>query len=330
VKSDRWSDYPDGVLLKLVTLGYLIPESKVAKYYLFQERLEQLEQDTKRDLFQVIKSKMIELPDVDPRTAKGIVKEFIETYRDHPYRLKNGRCENLYAAQSIEKLQEGDPLQVDFHDFPLKAKFCRRTRPDTLYEQNGLLLYQWFMGASLSIRRGESYDLPPTDIIEDDPIIIREISEGGSDIFVIATDDLKLYRLAMNKFPDTWVFRMSCVHYLQVNTFCKDNELDVDEEMTRAFREEYGGHLEAKIIVDKGSVESWTHKYQESSGTYFQTIGIPWRKDIKKENLERKPMHGFIIQPQSKTMHDLRFPRSLYDMRTHELLKQSIRTSHTR
>jgi hypothetical protein len=328
VKQDQWSLYPEGVLLKLVTLGYLIPESKIAKYYLFQERLEQLQQDTKRDLFEVVKARMIntEMPDEEEITR--VVRRFSIEYRDHPYRLYGGKVENLYVSQAIEKLQSGDPLQVSDHPFPLRDKFVRRQRPSTQYEEDGLLLYQWFMGASTALRNGEEYDLPPTNILSDDPIIIQDIGRGGSDIYVIATDDLKLYRLAMNKFPDTWVFRISCIHYLQVNTFCVENELDIDEELEAAFIREYGGGFTSTIVVDKGSVETFTHQYHEhTEGVYWKTVGIPWRKDIKRENMERKPHNGFITTPKVMSMQDLRIPRSLYDQRTHGILRDAIRSA---
>jgi hypothetical protein len=321
VKSDHWSDYPEGVLLKLITLGYLVPESKIAKYYLFQERLEQLEQDTKRDLFEVVKARMIktELPPSD--VIQKTVERFCNDYMDSPYRLYTAKTENLYVSQALEKLQAGDPLQVSDHPFPLKDKFKKRVRPSSSYEENGLLLYEWFMGAFQSLRRGEKYDLPPTDILADDPIILLEIERGGADIFIIATDDLKLVRLAQNKFPDTWIFRISCIHYLQTNTYCSEMELDYDEEFTDRFTKTYKTFRSVKVLVDKGSVETFTHQYHtDDKGTYWKTIGIPWRKDIKKENMERKPHHGSIHAPKSMDFAMLQIPRSLYDQRVHNIL----------
>jgi hypothetical protein len=324
VRSDDWKSYPEGVLLKLVTLGYLIPENKIAKYYLFQERLEQLEQSLpKADLFEVVKAKMVNYPDipVDSEEAREIVESFSEEYMSQPYRLNIGKEENLYAAQAIERLAEGDPLRVQ-HEFPLIQKFKKRERPDTLYEAHGLELYQWFMGAYQSKKRGRPYDPPPTDIVEDDPVIVQTIFEGGADIFIIATDDVKLYRLCLNKHPDTWVFRISVTDYLRTNTYCVNEGLDYDEEMSRVFSNLYG-HLDVSVLVDKGSVEAYTHKYQPpltDTGLYWETVGIPWRKDIKKGNLERKPRGSFFTQPTPCSMEDLRIPRSLYDWETHRIL----------
>jgi len=322
VQSGDWEKFPEGVLLKLITLGYLIPESKLAKYYLFQERLEQLEQDTKRDLFEVVKAKIIEYPDItDPVEQECIIKEFVENFRDQPYRLRIGREENLYVTKSIEKLENGNPLVVP-HTYPLIRKFCKRERPDTAYEKAGLELYQWFMGAVVAMNKEHDYEPPPQDILEDDPIIIQTIDDGGADIFIIATDDVRLFRLARNKFPSTPVFRISCIHYLQLNTWCAENELSFDEEMERAWFQEYGhAELTVATLVDQGSVESYTHKYHSpEEGIYWQTIGIPWRKSIRPQNFERKPRTGFITTPRSASFKDLRMPRQIYDEATHRRL----------
>jgi hypothetical protein len=331
VKEDEWNEYPEGVLLKLVTLGHLVPESKLSKYYLFQERISSLEQDLpEADLFQTIKRKMVEYPtiDVEGDDARDIVERFSEDYRDQPYQLNIGRTENLYHSYCIEKLAEGDPLRVQ-HDFPLIKKFRKRERPCTKYEEDGLLLYKWFMDASRARLDGKPMGLPPQDVIEDDPIIIRTIAEGGDDVFVIATDDVKLYRLAVNKFPDTWVFRISVVHYLQTNTWSASQQgMDYDENLTMSFRTEYPKFQgTVKCLVDKGSVESWIAKYNpdpDSTGCYWETVGIPWRKDIKKRNMERRPRGSFIKTPKIASFSELRIPRSLYDFRTHKLFKGSV------
>jgi len=335
IQSDEWSEFPEGVLTKLVTLGYLIPESKIAKYYLFQERISQLEQELpEADLFQVVKRKMITLPDIDVEgeTAHDIVEQFSNDYRDQPYQLNIGREENLYHAYAVEELAKGDPLRVD-HEFPLIKKFRRRERPETTYEEYGLLLYQWFMGADLARREGRPMGLPPTDILADDPIIVQQIADGGADIYVIVTDDVKLHRLCLNKFPDTWVFRMSVLHYLQTNTRLASTkeEYEYDEELTIQFSQTYPGlNAQVMALIDKGSVESWIAKFNpdpDVSGCYWETSGIPWRKNIHRRNMERKPRGAFTHTPKEQTFGELRIPRSLYDWRTHKLLLQQSKTS---
>jgi hypothetical protein len=334
VRKDEWNQYPEGVLVKLISLGYLIPESKIMKYYLFQERLEQLEQLTNRDLFECVSAEIHDYPDhdIESQETEDIVKRFSEDYKDQPYRLKIGMTENLYPDNITKLLDEGNPLRVTEVRYPLIDKFkgVNRLEPRNLYELQGLKLYAWFRHAQKLLRQtGEIDELPPKDIIEDDPLIVQEVLDGGSDIFIIVTDDLKLLRLVMNKNPDTWVFRISCVHYLQTNTWCQQNELDYDEEMQRTFRSEYKSHrVTVATLVDSGSVEAWMNKYQpdlDETGTYWQTVGIPWKKNISARNMERKPLHGFISEPKARSFRDLRFPRSIYDRETHRLLKQSIR-----
>jgi hypothetical protein len=330
LSTDEWSEFPEGVLIKLITLGYLVPESKLSKYYLFQKRISSLEQDLpEADLFQTVKRKMVEYPTVDPfsEEAREIVERFSEDYRDQPYQLSIGREENLYSSLSIEELAAGDPLRVA-HDFPLIKKFNKRERPETKYEWQGMQLYKWFMDADLRRRAGEKMGVPPTDILADDPIIIQAISEGGYDIHVIATDDVKLYRLCLNKFPDTWIFRMSAIHYLQTVTYCNNNSLDFDDELTKRFKTEYP-NLKAAVFchVDHGNVESWVAKYNpvpNSDRCYWETSGIPWRKNIHKRNMERKPNGSFIVTPKIASFEDLRIPRSLYDFRTHKILLRTI------
>jgi len=76
VRHYEWDRWPIGVLEKLITLGYLIPESKLAKYYLFQERLEQLTSDTKRDLFERVQEELDPLPDIPSEEEERILKDF--------------------------------------------------------------------------------------------------------------------------------------------------------------------------------------------------------------------------------------------------------------
>jgi len=321
--------WPPGVLQKLVTLGYLIPESKLAKYYLFQERLEGLEQDTKRDLFEVVKAEMVKLPSLDsPEDTRRVVKRFVRGFRDYPFLLKGRREENLYVSQAIEGLEKGNPLTVP-HDFPLIRKFCKRVRPSTPYEEDGLILYQWFMGAFRMITKGERPDPPPTDIIEDDPVMIQKINAGGSDVYLLVTDDIKLYRLCLNKFPDTWIFQVSPLQYLQSNTRLiqeQGQDADYDEELTKLFHKEFGqSNFTVEALIDKGSVESYLNKFFEAEGgVYWQTVGIPWRKDIKRSNMERKPRHGFITTPETASFEELRWPLSFMKRETYLTFKKSV------
>jgi hypothetical protein len=330
VHSDEWADYPEGVLLKLVTLGHLVPESKLSKYYLFQRRLTELEQDLPdADMFQVVKRKMKAYPTIDTESqeALDIVRRFSEDYKDQPYRLNIGKEENLYSIKVIEEIEKGNPLRVSMDDFPLLKKFGKANKAMTKYEEQGALLYEWFLGAYVAKIRGQEVGPPPTDIIEDDPVIIHEIYHGGADIHVIVTDDVKLYRLALNKYPDTWVFRMSVFHHFQAMQWIEESEdeIDYEEELELAFQDEYGD-VTVTVHFDSGNIEAWANKLHPNpdvSGDHYETIGIPWRKNIHVRNLEKKPMSSFY-RLRAKTFGELGMPRSLMDERTHRTLKRSI------
>jgi hypothetical protein len=324
VASSDWDKWEHGVLTKLVSTGWLIPESKVAKYYLFQERLTELEQDLKRDLFEVVKAKMVEYPNIDSDVdAEKIVRKFVKNYRDSSYRLKQDRRENLYLKKAVESLESGNPLVVTNSGYPLIDKFqFKNETPTTMYEVHAQELYAWFRREFVNRSRGLESEFPPTDIIEDDPIIIQEISEGGADIFLIVTDDVKLYKLALNKFPSTFIYRMSTIHYLQANTYMVENSLSWDTEVTKEFLKEFQG-LTIDTLIDKGSVEAYLHKYEwVEPGLYYQTDGIPWTKPFKRSSLERKPLHGFLSEPKSASLQQLRFPRSVIPEAEYRHLKR--------
>jgi len=352
VERDQWSLYPQGVLAKLVTLGYLVPETKLAKYYLFQERLNKLEQDTQRDLFEVVKAEMVRYPDVDPEREEQLVSKFVMTYRDTPYQLKFDRREPLYSQDVIRLLDSGNPLTVTSSGYSLIDRFKRRIPPDTEYQLRGRDLYDYFLGVHHAIRHGQldRIDDPPQDILEDDPIIIQKVSNETSHLIVIVTDDQKLYRLLLNKFPSKSISRMSVTHFLQTRLSLKNEgklestiptdildllaESDGSDQEDLDFlfqpgvdddyaRKQYTKHFKdcvatvfpnigTCILYDEGSIESLENQYNEdSSGVLYKTVGIPWTKDIKSQNLEKKPHHGFSSGILPKTFGEVMFPRNL-------------------
>jgi hypothetical protein len=311
VTSDQWSMFPGNSLTKLVTLGFLVPETKLAKYYLFQERLEQLEQDTKRDLFEVVKSKMIGT-EFSPSEEEEIITRFRDLFKDSPYRINSDRTENLYSVGAILQLEKGNPLYVDLPE-SIKKKFGKLARPLTMYEQQGEELYDWFLDNGWQIMNGEPYDLPPTDILEDDPIIIQKIMNGGSECFFIVTDDIKLVRLASNKsiYP---VGRISVrdfnnairVDYegLPLERSDEENIDIIEREMSHAMG------VDCKVILDRGSIDTWFSQYHFGEEGNFRAAGIPWRKPVKSTNMMRERQHQ-LIQTQSiyKTLGEHGYPR---------------------
>jgi len=320
VHSYEWDRWPFGVLEKLVTLGYLVPESKLAKYYLFQERLEQLTSDTRRDLFEKVREELDDIPSPSPEREREIVSTFVKNFRDAPYRIKRQRCEDLYAANAVSQLEKGNPLTVD-SEFPLIKKFGKRLKPGSPYEKKGQELYQWFIGRYAGLQGIPA--TPPSDVLEDDDIIIQQIADNEVAIYVIITDDIRLYRLARNKNPRKMIWRMSVYHYLQTNSWLEENHPGVsyDDYFEETLEDAYGYPYDACVLQDKGSTESFVAKFiTKGAGVHFETIGIPWTKDIKEENLERKPLGQSLIDPQSRSMKELMFPRRLCSEREHEFL----------
>jgi len=310
----EWDRWEYGVLEKLINLGYLIPESKIAKYYLFQERLEELETSTKRDLFARVREELDPLPDPDPSEEKEIVGSFINNYRDAPYRIKRSRAENLYAANAVAMLEKGNPLVVE-HPFPLIKKFGKREKPLTIYDRQGFELYTWFISKWAAGRERKAFRVPPPQhILEDDNIIIQRIADSDAEIFCIITDDVRLYRLALNKFPSKMIWRMSVYHYLQTNTWLESSELDIsyDDYFEATVHREFDFAFDTLILQDLGSTEAFVAKFiTKKAGVHFETIGIPWKKDIKAENLERKPLGQSLVDPGARSLDELSFPRQL-------------------
>jgi hypothetical protein len=295
VPTSDWEVYPVGVLDKLITLGYLVPESKISKYYLFQERLEQLEQDTHRDLFEVVKARMIDYPEIE--TDRSTIETFVKSFKASPYLLRSRRFEPLYFDTVLKELRKGDPLVVTSVDFPLIEKFKERLRPSTPYEVDGYDLFEWFVGAWISRRNGIPIDTsPPTKILEDDPIILRNVNDGGSDIYVIITDDRKLFRLCQNKLSTSAIIRVPCAAYSRVlwsyqsrtMTMTDSDAYDLmQEEMCLRIKRYFGKDLECTKIVDSGSYESYIAQTQvdKDSKRVTKLRGVPWTKDWKRENV---------------------------------------------
>jgi len=350
VSEEDWDYYGDLALHKLVTLGHLVPESKIIKYYLFQQRLTSLEQDLKSDLFEVIKAKMVKYPDIGDEHARTIVGEFSSTYRETPYRLKSRKREPLYRSEVLGVLENASPLAVHNSNYPLVQKFVKREKPENLYEIQGLELLYWFEANYNLKSNGQRPTPPPTNILEDDPVIIQAIGNGGADLHVIVTDDMKLFRLARNKFHDTKIVRMSVLHYLQSRLFLTEEgiigeerprwripgmedddlldndldqeiELDYETQLQDSYRALYGRWIEIKVHLDRGNIEGFENQYNEDdTGFFYKTEGIPWTSEISNTNLKRIPYTernwGYV----ARSFASLSIPRELGEEWMHQML----------
>jgi len=269
--------------------------------YLFQERIEQLNQDTKRDLFEVVKSKMVGTV-FSSDEERTIITTFKSRFRDSPHLLGAKRPENLYSFEAVGILEEGNPLYVDLPEV-IKRRFGKPLRPLTRYEEAGEELYEWFMSEGYGIITGDEYHNPPTEILEDDPIIVQEVLNGGADVFFIVTDDEKLVRLAANKSLAP-VGRISTIDFLSaILNDGREETSWLELEMTEVMG------APVRLIEDKGSIDFRVESMHQTDMGSFRAGGIPWRSDVKKENMIRVPHHATMAELPMKTLTELGYPR---------------------
>jgi len=259
VEEDQWDLFPEGVLEKLVYGRRLVPESKIMPHYLFQERLQTLEQKIEgEDLFELIRTDHVELVEAKPETVKRTVEAFVDNFRNAPWLLATKRRERLYPSTIIDVLAKCDPLRVDL-DWDYLKRFQRRPKSDTPYERALDRLTEWFEENREPVLAGTDWHLPPTDIIADDPIIVRQCKLTTKSMVIIVTNDRKLVRLVENEVPRLIVGRISVEDWVNV---------DADEgAFLRVFESEWPTII-PEIIVDQGALETFLLK-TDITGTRY-------------------------------------------------------------
>nr|WPR16647.1 MAG: RNA-dependent RNA polymerase [Streptophyte associated narna-like virus 16] len=312
IRRDQHMLFPEGVINKLITLNYLIPESKIAKYYLFEKRLQSLRQDHKElDVFESVRMYMttLEIPETLP--VRQLVTNFVQTFKNTPYSLKFNRTENLYDWTTLKRVREGDPLVVTSKgQMPVLKKFFKQIKPDSPYKRAGLELYDWFSDNWFNVLNEREYDPPPVAIIADDPVMIHTVYNGGADIFYFVTDDKKLVNLARNKVPSAHIGHISLRSWLLL------------DGLESAFEKESKIHFPGattKIVVDQGSFETFLMTFDITAE--FQ--GIPWNCDIKKENVRKQSdIYDTYLIP--TTVKGLNFPVNAFDGREYFHLRRKF------
>jgi len=309
VPMEKWKLFPGNVLTKLIRTGYLIPESKLISYYLFQERLESLEQDTRRDLFEVIRSKMVNV-DFSESSAREIVEKFSKTFKDRPWDLRNSVPEDLYCIDALGDMKQGDPREVTFREWAHDDKFFKIPRPGSQYEIDAMNLYKWFLVNRELILEGKRFKPPPHEIIEDDPIILLEIQWDEREVHLIVTDDVKMVRLAINRTRKI-VGRIPVMDYFSAVGY-EGEDLSItrwEEEFSRVLGKSVCFHL------DTGSLDSRMVMMDRTrSGEIRQCLGVPWDQDLSRKNIRFGPplnersrgLDGWI---KSKSMREMGYPR---------------------
>lgn len=312
---DQQKLFHPGIIQKLESLGYLVPESKIAKYYLFNKRLRQLDAQStyvENDLFEVIKSDIIPLNLTDDEKSwRSIVRRFVAAYKDSAYSLKDDRAEPMYRSGTLDLLKQGDPLRIDL-DLEVFEKFKERIPPNTPYRRNVRNLFDWYIANKEHILRGEMCPIPPTDVLADDPVIIRSLEERQDTrtFFFIVTDDVKLYKLAVNKLPRMLIGRIP----IRVWFACGLSE----ETFHNRFEQQFPGH-EMDIIIDQGSIESYIMLHNISFSQmgrwmlYDKTFdagyrGIPWTRDLGRTTKVDKQPVITPLEREPATAEEAKFP----------------------
>jgi len=274
---EQWELFPEGVIEKLVIARELVPESQVSAYYLFQERLQTLEQKVEsEDLFSVIKSENIELVQATPKEVAWTVTKFARHFKQAPWLLAYKRKEPLYPKEIIGILSKCDPLRVDI-EYDYLKRFQKPMKPDSPYGRSVARLAEWYWDNREKVILGQEYDLPPTEIIADDPIIVADCKRTVHDVVVIVTNDLKLCRLASNEVPQKKIFRISIEDWVNV---------DADEGAILSALNEVLPQSTIKIIVDQGAFETFLLKTDISGQRYPEwTESVTRLKPLGQEDI---------------------------------------------
>jgi hypothetical protein len=266
IKAEDWEKFPIGCLEKLVGARLLVTETTITKSYLFQQRLESLSQEIKNaDLFDTIKTMGVSLEEFDEELFKKDATEFSRMFRERPWELTKSRPEDLYPDTIEEILHRADPLRVDI-DVPILASFGKRRKPDSPYTRELERLHEWFVDNYVQILNGDKYELPPVQIIEDDPIIeqtARNLIEDGINTIVYVTDDKKMVAKIRNK-------NLGCVHY---RISARDwVSIGGDEAMVlKRMHEHFNSKMRVEVIIDTGSLDT----FMDKTGSSY-SLGVPY------------------------------------------------------
>jgi len=235
----------------------LVPETEISKYYLYHERLRSLtEQVNKNDLFEVLRVTCEEL--IVPRDDELLraMKKFRDMFFQRPHMMRAFRKTRLYHC-SIEKLlQEHDPLRVSSIEglIGLRNKFSKQSypkdrKPVTRHERLVDRLEDWMLDAQILMRDGRDPGPVPTDLIEDDPVILKNSQSCLEPVLILVSDDRKL-QLEIEKLTSKVVYRVSMKDWflnecdegkfiLALKTFSRIKPIDIRVEMDNGSLEAY-------------------------------------------------------------------------------------------
>jgi hypothetical protein len=239
--------FPLGVLERLVESKHLTTSEEVEGIYLFQKRLETLEVAHHVDLFENLRTMVSPEREYTYQDVLSTVVKFKERFHHCRHLLRRPHKVDYYLTNDIDKLRDSDPLRVDIAGFDYHKRFKDRIPPDTPKRRAEEALYEWIIEWEGPIKRDEFYELPPSQLLEDDPLILLDIERDHQNtFFLIVTDDIRLVRLAQNKVFGKDIARISIRNWVCI---------DADEgAVLRAL----GDRAQVtRIIVDEGSLDAF-------------------------------------------------------------------------
>jgi len=254
IRRSDWEKFPVGVLEKLTSTGRLVRETEVSKQYLFLKRLEELEQDLHVDLFEHFKTLSIELKEFTYEETLMLTHKFVSIFSSAPWRLRFIKTEDLYDARVVQILSDTNPLKVSIEGYKYPERFRKPPPADTPYQRDVNRLEEWFNNNYEDILGGREYELPPTNIVEDDPILILQAEASKADMVIVVTDDWKLCRLMANKITSKLIGNISIRNWLAYSA---------SESTFLEHLEKYLPNVSVEFIVDIGSIETFldNHPY---------------------------------------------------------------------
>jgi len=273
VPAEKWKLFPAGVLQRLRGNGRLVPESKIQAFYLFQSRVQELSQDQPVDLFDTIKAMSNELDVATKDDVVRVATKMRDRYSNSPWTLGVEREEDLYPRSVVEVLEKSNPLRVDLPEFQYLNRFTKPPKVDSPFQRALNTLEEWFYDNYEDVLAGREFSLPPTDVIEDDPIIIMQIERSICDIIIVITNDRRLVNQAVRKIIGKHIWRISVENWLNH---------DLDEGAFKKVLKERLGDIPIEFIVDQGAIE-----------TYLMKTDIdPTRYPGFAENIERSKVRS--------------------------------------
>jgi len=250
---------PPGVLDRLREGGYLTTSSEVEALYLFMKRLESMDQKVESsDLMELVRSKVTHMKSCTFEEVQVTCEKFKDKFYKKQWAIKPLVDVDYYFTEDIEEFRNSDPRNVNVPGFDFVNRFKKRLRPDTPKRRAEEELYNWFVEWRQSILNKEYYELPPTQLLEDDPFILQKSADADEEVVVIVTNDRKLCRLVQNKLFEKTIMRISLENWLQ---------LDADEQsVLRALKDDL--KVDPILFVDEGSLDTFLWKTDIDPNVY--------------------------------------------------------------